>query len=146
MAAGGLIPLSPTAPQAEYGNYHFEGRTYDLLWVSSHQGGPLGLDDYLKARGWVNSGADPNAIRECSAVFTYGSHGAWSHVVVGISNGVVDAHNMARYHASGGFYNIIAIYNAPSAVNTTQTDSAPRRATETRPPVKYPWRDDGPTG
>jgi hypothetical protein len=122
LAAAGYIGLSPTAPQGAYGSHAYGGRTYDLLWVSSKQGGPLGLEDFLRARGWHNVGANPNAVTECSAVMTYGSHGAYSHTVVGISAGTVDAHNNARYHASAGMYNINAVYQPPGSLGVNVTE------------------------
>ncbi len=33
--------------QSEYGSFYANGRTYDLLWVSSKNGGTRGLDNYL---------------------------------------------------------------------------------------------------
>jgi hypothetical protein len=50
--------LDPLAPQGEYGSFHANGRTYDLLWVSSKNGGITGLDDYLGDSGafeWSSS-------------------------------------------------------------------------------------------
>lgn len=53
LAAGGYIPnLSQNDSQSAYYNYQYQGTNYDLLWVSSVQGQPLGLEDLLQVLGW----------------------------------------------------------------------------------------------
>jgi hypothetical protein len=53
LAAGGYIPgLHGNESQSRFLNYHHNGKTYDLLWVSHKQGGPLGLEDLLIVLGW----------------------------------------------------------------------------------------------
>jgi len=115
LAAGGYIPnLTPGAAQSAYGSYKYQGTTYDLLWVSSKQGPPLGLSDFLTKIGWRNVGTSSSNIGVGSVVVCHGSNGAWGHVVVGVGSNLVDAHNSARYHVSGTYYSITAIYNPPN--------------------------------
>jgi len=40
--------------------------------------------------------------------------GFFADTVVGVGNNIVDAHNVARYRASGSIYTINAIYNPPN--------------------------------
>jgi len=115
LAAGNFIPgITSTASQSAYLNYKYQGVTYDLLWVSSKQGGPKGLEDLLMKLGWKNAGTSSSNVHAASAVMTRGSGGNYHHVVVGVGNNVVDAHNVARYQETGSFYHINAIYNPPS--------------------------------
>jgi hypothetical protein len=94
LAAGGCIPLSPTAPQSDYASH--DG--FDLLEVTS-------LSAYLQKNGWTNVGTDPNSVRLGYAVFG-GYSGPMQHAVVGVSDGTVSAHNAAQYHvpAANEFY------------------------------------------
>jgi hypothetical protein len=108
-----MIPLSPVASQASYGSFHAHGKTYDLLWVSSKQGGPLGLDDYLKDSGWHNCGAADTCVDDCSALMVVGSDGPYSHAVVGVGPSLIDAHNVALYHVATSFYHIDNVWNPP---------------------------------
>jgi len=111
IASTGEIPgLTSTSPQSAYGSYKYNGKTYDLLWTSNKTGGPLGLEDYLKAAGWTSGGS----VKDGSVAFVNGSHGAYGHVAVGVGNNLLDAHNVARYHVAPSFYHINAIYNPPS--------------------------------
>jgi len=64
--------------------------------------------------GWKNVGTNPSLIVPGSAVMCVGAEGAYSHVAVGIGKNMVDAHNNARFHEPGSFYQINAIYNPPS--------------------------------
>jgi len=115
LAAGGLIPgITPGASQNAYYTYKYKGTTYDLLWVSSKQGGPKGLEDLLIVLGWKHMGTSTSNIHAASAIMCHGSSGNYGHTVVGVGNNVVDAHNVARYKASGSIYTINAIYNPPN--------------------------------
>jgi len=115
LAAGGLIPnLGAFAAQSAYGSYNYKGTVYDLLWVSSKQGGPLGLGDCLLAMGWMSMGTGTGNIKVKSYVACDGSDGAYSHVALGVGANLLDAHNNARYHVAGSYYTINAIYNPPS--------------------------------
>jgi len=116
LAAGGLIPLSPYDAQSSYGSFSANGKTYDLLWVSSRGGGPLGLEDYLRDSGWQECGTDPGCTHECSALMVVGADGAWGHTVVGVGDGVCDAHNNARHDVPPTYYNIDDIWNPPANV------------------------------
>jgi len=138
LAAAGHINLDPLADQSAYGSYTWNGQTYDLLWVSSQQGGPQGLEDFLRAVGWQNVGADPSSVVDCSALMVNGAHGPYSHTCVGIGSNVVDAHNMARYHKDGGYYHINAIWNPPSwapTYNTTYKPETRRRRVKMPPAI-----------
>jgi len=96
-------------------NYKWtDGKVYDLLWVSSKQGGPLGLGDLLLKMGWVNDGVNYSDVRTGSYIACDGSDGAYSHVALGVGNNLVDAHNNARYHVTATYYTINAVYNPPS--------------------------------
>jgi len=116
LASGGLIPLGPYDSQSEYGSFPSGGNTYDLLWVSSKNGGILGLDDYLNSTGWNAEGTDPSTVNDCSALMVVGSEGDYSHTVVGVAPQIVDAHNVARYQVQPSFYNIDNIWNPPSNI------------------------------
>jgi len=116
LASAGLLPISALAAQSSYLNFHANGKTYDLLWVSSKQGGPLGLDDYLKESGWTSCGTSVNCVNECSALMVVGSEGPYSHTVVGVGKDVCDAHNVARYHVSPTIYNIDNVWNPPREI------------------------------
>jgi len=149
LAAGGHIPnLGAYASQSAYGNYNFGGVVYDLLWVSSKQGGPLGLGDCLLKMGWSNAGASAAAVKVASYVAVTGSNGPYSHTVVGVAGEVVDAHNVARYRVSVTGYTINAVYNPPAVLrNYTIEEAGPlpedQRITRdrTRPPYfrSYPY-------
>jgi len=117
LASAGLIPLDPYEAQSHYGSFSANGNTYDLLWVSSRQGGGiLGLEDYLKDSGWTECGASASCVSECSALMVTGSEGAYSHTCVGIADQVVDAHNVARYQVAASFYHINDVWNPPGNV------------------------------
>jgi len=66
----------------------------------------LGLEDFLIASGWASGGS----IHDCSVVFVT-TDSAYAHVVVGVGTNTLDAHNNARYHVSGSYYNVDAVYN-----------------------------------
>jgi len=93
LASAGRIPgLSSDAPQGSYAAFHYNGAVYDLCWTSSRYQNRLGLEDFLKAAGWSNSGANLNAINDCSVVFAE----SYGHVGVGVGNHQLDAHNVAH--------------------------------------------------
>jgi len=122
LAAAGYIPnLGAFASQSAYGSYNYGGVIYDLLWVSSKQGGPLGLGDCLLKMGWVSAGTSASAVKVGSYVACDGSAGAWSHVALGIGNELLDAHNNARYHVAPSYYTINGIYNRPANLRTNYT-------------------------
>jgi len=127
LAAGGLIPnIDPLASQSSYGNYHYNNVVYDLLWVSSKQGGPLGLGDLLLKMGWINEGANYGSVKKGSALMCDGSDGAYSHAALGVGTNLVDAHNNARYHVTASYYTINAVYNPPALLkNYTLEEAGP---------------------
>jgi len=139
LAAGGHIPnLGAFASQSAYGNYNYGGTVYDLLWVSSKQGGPLGLGDCLLKLGWINEGANAGAIKVASYVAVDGSEGAYSHVALGVGSNLLDAHNNARYHVAGSYYTINAVYNPPAFQrNYTLEEAGPLPPHKWVNPVPY---------
>jgi len=116
LASAGYISLGATDPQSSYANYQYNGNTYDLLWTSSHsaEGGPLGVEDLLQALGWTTGGG----VGDCTVLLVEGSGGYETHVAVGVADNLIDAHNNARFHVSGSFYQVDNIYNPP-ALNRT---------------------------
>jgi len=120
---GGFIPnISPYASQSELEYYSYSGQIYDLLWVSSKQGPPLGLEDLLIVLGWTQTSVCtlPNVI------MMTGSDGPYSHTGICIGNNLADAHNMAEYHQppTGLGSPIDTIYTPPSSATSTQTTTA----------------------
>ena len=116
LAAGGWISgLSGLEAQSSYDPYEYNGQSYDFLWVSNIQGGPLGLREFLLAKGW--SGDASSSIVAGSAVMVSGSGGSYGHVALGVGDNVCDAHNNARYHATScnTFYIVDQVLNPPSA-------------------------------
>ena len=117
--------------QGSYNPYSYGGKSYDLLWVSSLQGGPLGLRELLLALGW--SGSASSGIKAGSAVMTTGSNGNYGHTVVGVGSNTCDAHNNARYHQTScsSYYTVNQVLNPPSAGDCFEdcvdhvTDGAP---------------------
>jgi len=91
------------------------GKTYDLLWVSSGEGGPLGLEDALKEMGWVDVGTNcATSIKAGYVAIVNGADGPRSHTFVGVGENLGDAHNNAQFHVSGCFYGTPnAIYAPP---------------------------------
>jgi len=124
LASGGYLPgLGAMAAQSAYGSWSYGGKTYDLLWVSDKQGGPLGLREALIALGWVSAGS--GSIKQKSAVFVDGSAGAYSHVAVGVGSNECDAHNNARYHITScsTYYTVNEVRNPPSYDNETPEET-----------------------
>jgi len=129
LASGGHLPgLGPKDPQSAYGSYHFDGKTYDMLWTSSRSAlqGPLGVEDFLIAKGWHKT----SSIDDCTVVLVVGAEGYETHVAVGVAGDVINAHNMARYHVDGAFYQINNLYAPPGSdvaatANATVPDVTP---------------------
>jgi len=92
------------------------GKTYDLLWVSSVQGLPYGMEDYLQDMGWVNIGTDCNKVQAGHAIITTGSDGPHSHTIVGVGPKLADAHNAGHLHTNPCFYTVEAIYAPPGGL------------------------------
>jgi len=116
LAAGSYISgIGPNASQHDFQYYKHGGKTYDLLWVSSKQGPPLGLEDLLQALGWKNAGKSASSVEAASVLILVGSDGPDSHTAIGVGHDVTNAHNMARYHKPASVYEgIDAIYHPPS--------------------------------
>jgi len=141
VAAGGGIPgLAPTDPQSSFGNYQFNGKTYDLLWVSSVQGLPLGLEDFLQVAGWTNIGSDCTKITAGNVIITDGSNGPHSHNLIGVGNQLADAHNSAALHTNPCYYTVNAVYAAPpvSGTNSNTPSPATSPATAASPATSAP--------
>jgi len=116
LAAGGHIPgLTGLEAQSAYDPYKYNGASYDLLWVSNIQsaGSPLGLREFLKAKGWINCGKASTCIKLASAVIVQGSSGAYGHVAIGIGANECDAHNNAHFHITdcASFYSVTEVWN-----------------------------------
>jgi len=118
LAAAGVFPgLTAHSSQSAFLNYKYSnGKTYDLLWVSSVQGLPLGLEDLLKVMGWTNMGSSCTGVNAGYVGVCQGADGPHSHVWVGVAPNTVDAHNAARFHVPCNFYQNQAIYAPPGGV------------------------------
>jgi len=115
LSAAGVFPgLTPSSAQSAFGNYKYSnGKTYDLLWVSSVQGLPLGLEDLLKEMGWKAQGTSCSGVTAGYVGICTGSDGPHSHTWVGVGANLADAHNSARYHVACDFYPNNVIYAPP---------------------------------
>lgn len=113
VAAGYITGLDIFSPGSAYDNYEYMGIKYAMRYVSSKQHGPLGLEDYLIARGWKTSkNADAN-IHAGTVMITPGDDSIYGHVVIGVGENLINAHNNARYHVNRNFYKVTLIYNQP---------------------------------
>jgi hypothetical protein len=115
LAAGGYVPLDPHASMDAYSSVDFKGTRYDLNCCYSKDanpgcGGSPGLGDFLLATGWHQV----SSVRAGTVAIVRGSEGDFSHVVFGVSDNVVDAHNMAHYHTSFGNYDGQLLLDPPS--------------------------------
>jgi len=121
LSAAGVFPgLSPSSSQSAFGNYKWSnGKTYDLLWVSNDEGGPLGLEDILKAMGWKSVGTDCSAVTAGYVGICTGADGPHSHTWVGVGPNLADAHNSARFHVPCTFYPNNVIYAPPGGSTPT---------------------------
>eukprot|EP01087_Luapelamoeba_hula_P014541 TRINITY_DN4276_c0_g1_i1.p1 TRINITY_DN4276_c0_g1~~TRINITY_DN4276_c0_g1_i1.p1 ORF type:complete len:180 (-),score=19.76 TRINITY_DN4276_c0_g1_i1:89-628(-) len=105
LVAGGYITgISVNSSQNDYLEYTYKGVRYDLLWVSSKQGNPRGLQDLLDVLGWKNVGSNFNRVRAGAVLFCTGAEGPYSHVAIGIADELTNAHNMAHYHKPPSVY------------------------------------------
>jgi len=125
LAAGGYIDLGPNDPQSAYLSHTVNGKKYDMLWVSSVQGLPYGMEDYFIDMGWINVGSDCNTVKAGYAVICVGADGPHSHAIVGVGNKLADSHNSAALHTNPCYYNVNAIYAPPGTVPSGQTFAAP---------------------
>jgi len=117
LATAGWMPnLGSLAAQSSYGSYVYGGKTYDLLWVSDKQGGPLGLREYLIAVGWTMPSISAANIKDGTAVFCEGSGGSYGHVAIGVGANTCDAHNNARYKVNpcNTYYTIDELREPPA--------------------------------
>jgi len=116
VAGGAISGLGAYDSQSSYQYYQWtDGNTYNLLWVSSQQGGSLGLEDLLQAMGWSNTGRDCSIILPGYVIISTGADGPHSHTFVGVGSELIDAHNNARYHVNSCHMGTInAIYQPPS--------------------------------
>jgi len=115
LAAAGVFPgLTAASSQSAFLNYKYtDGKHYDLLWVSSVQGGPLGMEDLLKVMGWKSVGTDCSGVQAGYVGICTGSDGPHSHTWVGVGPNLADAHNSARFHVPCSFYPNNVIYAPP---------------------------------
>lgn len=112
LAAGGFISgLNADSSASSYGSYSYGNVIYNLRWTSSKYQGTKGLEDFLKATGWTSVASISANVHAATVVFTTNGNGqAYGHVVVGVGENLIDAHNMARFHVNLGFYTVNAIY------------------------------------
>lgn len=114
LAAGGFVDATPCGGMDEYGAVNYKGTTYNLNVVAKQDpncGGGLCLADYLLARGWTKT-KTVSAGTFCAVV---GSDGPYTHTVIGVGDGIVDAHNMAQHHAPISGYTTNLCLNPPSS-------------------------------
>jgi len=107
LAAGGYLSgLGPYDDQSAYAAYGYNGNTYDLCWVASDSGGPLGLKDYCIAAGYSQVGSVDAAV----VGIVNGGDGPDSHAVIGVAPDTFDAHNNARYHVPTSYYDVNSLW------------------------------------
>ncbi len=91
-----------------YSAVEHNGKYYDLNVVGSKDancGGGLCLMDYLLAKGWIEvptSQFDAGVV--CAVDGGSNFEDPWGHIVFGVGKGILDAHNVARYHQSLDVY------------------------------------------
>jgi len=96
LAAGGFLPnLKPRAPQVDYEGYPFHGDRY-ALWNT------YGLNDALHALGFQKQPNSPSSVRAGCAVIGDPGDGYFAHACLGVGNGEVTCHNMARHNIPVG--------------------------------------------
>ncbi|GAQ81688.1 hypothetical protein KFL_000880020 [Klebsormidium nitens] len=92
---------------ASYADAHWNCAT--AACTSTKEGGPLGLEDFLKASGWRTVSVTAANVQKGAVVFMR----SWGHVVIGVGSNLIDSHNNARYHVDLNFYSgegLLAIY------------------------------------
>lgn len=97
LAAGGFISLSDCGSLDAYSSYSYGGKAYDLN-VVSHQDpicSSLCLMDLLLDMGWKET----STVTAGTVCAVTGTDGPYTHIVVGVGAGVIDAHNAAHFHA-----------------------------------------------
>ena len=118
LAAGGFVPRGQCGSISDFENVQFGGKSYSLNVVSRHDpncGGGLCLMDYLVARGWT----EVNRVRAGTVIAVQGEDGSkkvpWGHIVFGVGNGIVNAHNMAHYHVPITNYVVEQMLDPPAS-------------------------------
>ena len=98
-----------------FSNVNLNGKTYDLNVVASQDpncGPPypgLCLMEYLQATGWTET----RSVKAGTVVAVVGSDGPFCHVVLGVGDGIVNAHNMAHYHRDISEYEVNLALDPP---------------------------------
>ncbi len=90
-----------------YSSVEHNGKYYDLNVVGSKDAncGGLCLMDYLLAKGWVEVPTNEfDAGVVCAVDGGSSFNEPWGHIVFGVGKGILDAHNVARYHQSLDVY------------------------------------------
>ena len=93
-----------------YSSVERNGKTYDLNVVGSkdsncdnNDGGCL--MDYLLDKGWIKVTQDEvNKGVVCAVDGGSNFNEPWGHIVFGVAKGLINAHNVARYHQSIDVY------------------------------------------
>ena len=93
-------------------SYSYNGISYNLKCTSRNcpvcGSGSYNLEEFLLASGWKKEAStSASNIHAASVIFCEN----YGHVVIGVGENSMDAHNTARYHVSQPWYNINAIYN-----------------------------------
>ena len=109
LTAGGVnTGCGKCGDMACYSKVEYNGKYYDLNVVGSKDancGGGLCLMDYLEAKGWVEvPTSDFGKGVVCAVDGGSNFQDPWGHIVFGVSKGLLDAHNVARYHQSLDVY------------------------------------------
>jgi hypothetical protein len=95
-----------------FSNVNLNGKTYDLNVVASKDpncGNGLCLMEYLQATGWTET----RSVKAGTVVAVVGSDGPFCHVVLGVGDGIVNAHNMAHYHRDISEYEVNLALDPP---------------------------------
>ncbi len=91
----------PKGSVDSYDAYEHKGVTYNLNCCDSKDanpscGGSPALGDYLLATGWEKT----DKVIAGTVAIVVGSDGVYSHVVFGVGDNLVDAHNYAAHKVS----------------------------------------------
>lgn len=113
--AGGFLPKQESVCNS-LESMAYGGHTYNLMVVAKEDpncGGSYCLMDLLKAMGWTK--ASKVVAGTVVAVVGEDSNGPcdYCHIVIGVGNGIVNAHNMAHKHVSISNYTPNLMLNPP---------------------------------
>ncbi len=104
--------LDMCGDQTPFSSVSFNGNSYDLNVVASKDpncGNGLCLMEYLQATGWTET----HSVKAGTVVAVVGSKGPFCHVVLGVGDGIVNAHNLAHYHKAITDYEVNLALDPP---------------------------------